>query len=108
MRTPVRDDPGILEVYGGGVLLRKLLLRMQGLQRIPNVVAASTFASQDHPHFYRSKSMMRAPLQSIRKVDDNELLRACGRAYAGLVAICCVLIVVSLTVQFGDVIARSV
>jgi len=51
---------------------------------------------------------MRAPLQSIRKVDDNELLRACGRAYAGLVAICCVLIVVSLTVQFGDVIARSV
>jgi hypothetical protein len=51
---------------------------------------------------------MRAPLQSIRKVDDNELLRACGRAYAGLAAICCVLIVVSLTVQFGDVIARSV
>jgi hypothetical protein len=51
---------------------------------------------------------MRAPLQSIRKVDDNELLRACGRAYAGLAAICCVLIVVSLTVQFGDVISRSV
>ncbi|PXX41122.1 hypothetical protein NA66_1001732 [Burkholderia pyrrocinia] len=52
---------------------------------------------------------MRAPLQSIRKVDDNDLLiRACGRAYAGLAAICCVLIVVSLTVQFGDVIARSV
>ena len=51
---------------------------------------------------------MRAPLQSIRKVDDNDLLRACGRAYAGLAAICCVLIVVSLTVQFGNVIARSV
>jgi len=76
MRTPLRDDPGILEMYGGWVLLRKLLLRMQGFQRIPNVVAASTFASQDHPHFYRSKSMMRAPLQSIRKVDDNDLLRA--------------------------------
>ena len=51
---------------------------------------------------------MRAPLQSIRKVDDNELLRRCGRAYAGLAAICCVLIVVCLTVQFTDVIARSV
>lgn len=51
---------------------------------------------------------MRAPLQSIRKVDDNELLRRCRRAYAGLAAICCVLIVVSLTIQFGDVIARSV
>lgn len=51
---------------------------------------------------------MRTPLQSIRTVDDNELLRACGRAYAGLAAICCVLIVVCLTVQFSDVLAGAV
>lgn len=51
---------------------------------------------------------MRTPLQSIRTVDDNDLLRACGRAYAGLAAICYVLIVVSLTVQFGDTVARLV
>lgn len=50
---------------------------------------------------------MRAPLQSIRKVDDNELLRRCGRAYAGLAAICCVLIVFSGTLMFGDTLARS-
>ena len=51
---------------------------------------------------------MRAPLQSIRKVDDNELLRRCGRAYAGLAAICCVLIVACLTIQFTDVLAGAV
>ncbi len=51
---------------------------------------------------------MRAPLQSIRKVDDNDLLKDCRRVHQGLAAICCVLIVVSLTVQFGEVIARSV
>jgi hypothetical protein len=51
---------------------------------------------------------MRAPLQSIRKVDDNELLRASRRVHQGLAAICCVLIVACLAVQFGDVLARSV
>jgi len=51
---------------------------------------------------------MRAPLQSIRKVDDNELLRDCRRVYQGLAAICCVLIVACLTVQFTDVLTGMI
>lgn len=38
---------------------------------------------------------------------DNDLLRKCAPAYAGLAAICCVLIAVALTIQFGDTLARS-
>lgn len=51
---------------------------------------------------------MRAPLNSVRTVDDNDLHKACGRVHAGLAAIACVLIVVSVTMQFTDVLARSV
>jgi hypothetical protein len=51
---------------------------------------------------------MRAPLQSIRKVDDNDLYKACARVHAGLAAICCVLIAICVTIQFTDVLARSV
>lgn len=39
---------------------------------------------------------------------DNELLRKCAPAYAGLAAICCVLIVAAVTMQFTDVLVRSV
>lgn len=51
---------------------------------------------------------MRAPLNSLRPVDDNELLHACRRVHQGLAAIACVLIVACLTVQFSDVLVRSV
>lgn len=51
---------------------------------------------------------MRTPHQSIRTVDDNQLLKDCRRVYQGLAAICCVLIVVCVTVQFGDTVARWV
>lgn len=50
---------------------------------------------------------MRAPLQSIRKVDDNDLLKDCRRVHQGLAAICCVLIMFSGTLMFGDTLARS-
>ncbi len=49
---------------------------------------------------------MRAPLNSVRTVDDNDLYKACGRVHAGLAAICCVLIAVALTIQFGDALAK--
>lgn len=51
---------------------------------------------------------MRTPLQSIRTVDDNQLLKDCRRVHQGLAAICCVLIVVCVTVQFSEVLARAV
>lgn len=51
---------------------------------------------------------MRAPLNSIRRVDDNDLYRACARVHAGRAAIACVLIVCSLTLFFGDTVARWV
>ena len=50
---------------------------------------------------------MRAPLNSVRTVDDNDLYKACSRVHAGLAAMACVLIVVSVTIQFGDTLARS-
>lgn len=50
---------------------------------------------------------MRAPLNSVRMVDDNDLYRACARVHAGLAAIACVLIVVAVTIKFGDTLARS-
>lgn len=51
---------------------------------------------------------MRTPLQSMRTVDDNELLLRCRRVHQGLAAICCVLIVACVTVQFTDVLAGAV
>lgn len=44
----------------------------------------------------------------MRAHNDNELLTACRRVHQGLAAICCVLIVAAVTMQFGDVLARSV
>lgn len=43
----------------------------------------------------------------MRTTNDNDLLRACAQVHAGLAAICCVLIVVSITLFFGDTLARS-
>lgn len=51
---------------------------------------------------------MRAPLNSVRVVDDNDLYKACDRVHAGLAAIAGVLIVMAVTMQFTDVLARSV
>lgn len=52
---------------------------------------------------------MRTPLNSLNRApDDNQLLKDCRRVHQGLAAICCVLIVVSITVQFTAVLARSV
>lgn len=44
----------------------------------------------------------------MRARNDNELLRKCAPAYAGLAAICCVLIVAAVTMQFGDALARCI
>lgn len=44
----------------------------------------------------------------MRTANDNDLLVACRRVHQGLAAICCVLIVAAVTMQFGDVLARSV
>lgn len=43
----------------------------------------------------------------MRTENDNELLKACARSYAGLASMCCVLIVAAVTIQFGDTLARS-
>lgn len=51
---------------------------------------------------------MRTSLNSLRPVDDNKLLESCRRVHQGLAAIACVLIVVCVTVQFGDTLARWV
>lgn len=51
---------------------------------------------------------MRAPLNSLSQREHNDLLKACDRVHTGLAAICCVLIVAAVTMQFGDVLARSV
>ncbi|MBJ9624569.1 hypothetical protein [Burkholderia multivorans] len=42
----------------------------------------------------------------MRTTNDNELLMACRRVHQGLAAICCVLIVAAVTIQFGDVLAK--
>lgn len=44
----------------------------------------------------------------MRALNDNDLLRKCARVHAGLAAICCVLIVACVTVQFTDVLAGAV
>lgn len=42
----------------------------------------------------------------MRTTNDNDLLKSSDRVHAGLAAICCVLIVCSLTMMFGDTLAR--
>ncbi|MBN8173518.1 hypothetical protein GY166_30615 [Burkholderia multivorans] len=42
----------------------------------------------------------------MRTTNDNELLLSCRRVHQGLAAICCALIVASITLQFGDTLAR--